>query len=411
MKAGRDAIARAVASADLHAFITLLEAPLPHGAGALSGMAMAVKDNIAMAGLPRTNGTRAFAARISDRDSTVVARLRAAGAEVIGTLNMHEGALGATTDNPFWGRCDNPIAPGHTPGGSSGGSAAAVAAGIVPASLGTDTMGSVRIPAAYCGLWGLKPTRGLVPVTGLSHLSWTLDAIGPIATTPVDLGAVLRSIAGADPDDPDSIEPPPGWDSPEALGSLRVGLPEWQSLAVCDPVVCDSFIAFLARLVTAGVSLAPVTIAGWSPGAVRRAGLLVAEAEAGHLIGAEIDANPDGFSKVFREAINFGRRAQGSKVAASYRTLHLAGIGARCALGGIQALILPTAPQRAFPHGHPAPVNQADYTALANAAGLPALAFPIPATDGGLPCSAQLIGPPFSDLTLISMAEQLTRMP
>lgn len=410
MKAGHHAIAQAVESSDLHAFITLLDAPLSHGTGALSGIAMAVKDNIAVAGLPRTDGTRAFAERISDRDATVVARLRAAGAEVIGTLNMHEGALGATTNNPFWGRCENPIARGHTPGGSSGGSASAVAAGIVPASLGTDTMGSVRIPAAYCGIWGLKPTRGLVPVTGLSPLSWTLDTIGPIAATPDGLAAVLRSIAGPDPDDPDSTEPPPGWDNPETSATLRIGLPEWQSLAACEPVVRDSFIAFLDHLVTANASLAPVTIAHWIPGALRRAGLLVAEAEAGHLIGAAIDANPEGFSKGFREAINFGRNAPGSKIAASYRMLHLAGIGVRRALGGLRAILLPTAPQRAFPHDQPAPANQADYTALANAAGLPAVAFPIPATDGGLPCSAQLIGPPFSDLALISLAEKLTRM-
>jgi aspartyl-tRNA(Asn)/glutamyl-tRNA(Gln) amidotransferase subunit A len=410
MTAGLDAIARARARADLHAFITLLDAPLPHGQGPLSGMAMAVKDNIAVGGLPRTDGTRGFAARISERDATVTARLRTWGAEIIGTLNMHEGALGATTDNPFWGRCENPLASGHTPGGSSGGSAAAVAAGLVPATLGTDTMGSVRIPAAYCGVWGLKPTRGLVPVTGLSHLSWTLDTIGPIAATPVALGAVLRCIAGPDPNDPDSAAPPPGWDAPAALAPLRLGLPDWQSLATCDPAVRDGFSAFIARLRATGVALAPVTVAGWSPGALRRAGLLVAEAEAGHLIGADIDANPQGFSEGFRQAIAFGRNASGSKVAAAYRALHLAGLGARNALAGVQAIILPTAPQRAFPHGQPAPANQADYTALANVAGLPAVAFPIPAPDGGLPCSAQLIGPPFSDLSLIALAEHLSRI-
>lgn len=404
---GAEAIARAKAMPELNAFITLLEAPLPAGNGALSGMAMAVKDNIAVAGLLRTDGTGAFADRVSERDATVVARLRAAGAEVIGTLNMHEGALGATTDNPFWGRCDNPLAPGHTPGGSSGGSAAAVAAGIVPATLGTDTMGSVRIPAAYCGIWGLKPTRGLVPVTGLSHLSWTLDTIGPLAAIPGDLARVLRVIAGPDADDPDSEAPPEGWDEAAAPGRIRLGLPDWGHLAACEVGVRDGFAAFLAQLEAAGVELVPDTVPGWSPGALRRAGLLVAEAEAGHLIGAEIDANPDGFSEGFRTAIGFGRNAPGSKVAAAYRSLHLAGRAAHRTLVGVDALILPTAPQRAFAHGHPAPANQADYTALANVAGLPALAFPIPAPDGGLPCSAQLIGPAFSDMALIAIAERL----
>jgi aspartyl-tRNA(Asn)/glutamyl-tRNA(Gln) amidotransferase subunit A len=405
MTAGAEAIARAKALPDLHAFITLLDAPLPAGAGPLSGMAVAVKDNIAVAGLPRTDGTRAFAGRVSESDAVVVARLRAAGAEVIGTLNMHEGALGATTDNPFWGRCDNPAAPGHTPGGSSGGSAAAVAAGIVPVSLGTDTMGSVRIPAAYCGIWGLKPTKGLVPVTGLSHLSWTLDTIGPLAAGPKDLARVLRVIAGPDAGDPDSVAAPGGWDAAAAPGRIRLGLPDWEQLAACEVAVRDRFRAFLARL--EGVELVPVTIPGWAPGALRRAGLLVAEAEAGHLVGAEIDANPEGFSAGFRAAIAFGRTAPGAKVAAAYRALHLAGIAARGAVAGVDALILPTAPQRAFAHGQPAPANQADFTALANVAGLPALAFPIPAPDGGLPCSAQLVGPAFSDLALIALAERL----
>jgi aspartyl-tRNA(Asn)/glutamyl-tRNA(Gln) amidotransferase subunit A len=409
MTPGQSAIARARARPELHAFITLLDEPLSHGDGPLSGLATAIKDNIAVAGLPRTDGTRAFADRISDRDATVVSRLRAAGAEVIGTLNMHEGALGATTDNPFWGRCDNPIAPGHTPGGSSGGSAASVAAGIVPATLGTDTMGSVRIPAAYCGIWGLKPTRGLVPVTGLSHLSWTLDTIGPIAATPSDLAAVLRAIAGYDPDDTESETPPPGWTSPEEP-QLRLGVPDWQHLAACEPAVRDSFANFLAKIGDAGVGLESVTIAHWSPGMLRRAGLLIAEAEAGHLIGDAIDATPDGFSEDFRRAIAFGRNAPGSRVAASYRTVHLAGRGARAALTGLDYLILPTSPQRAFLHGQPAPVNQADYTALANAAGLPALAFPIPALDGGPPCSAQLIGPAFSDLALVALAQRLAEM-
>ena len=123
-------------------------------AGALEGIPVAVKDNIDVAGLPTTDGTAFYVGRIATRDAGVVARLRAAGAVIVGKLNMHEGALGATTDNPFWGRCQNPAAPGHTLGGSSGGSAAAVAAGLVPLTLGTDTMGSVRIPAAYWGSGG-----------------------------------------------------------------------------------------------------------------------------------------------------------------------------------------------------------------------------------------------------------------
>jgi aspartyl-tRNA(Asn)/glutamyl-tRNA(Gln) amidotransferase subunit A len=138
----------------------------------LDGIPVALKDNIDVRAMPTTDGTAFFAARVAQADSEVAARLRAARAIILGKLNMHEGALGATTDNPFWGRCDNPALPGHTPGGSSGGSsggsAAAVAAGFVPIAIGTDTMGSVRIPAAYAGHWGLKPTPGRVPTGGCS---------------------------------------------------------------------------------------------------------------------------------------------------------------------------------------------------------------------------------------------------
>jgi aspartyl-tRNA(Asn)/glutamyl-tRNA(Gln) amidotransferase subunit A len=134
--------------------------------------------------------------------------------------------------------------------------------------------------------------------------------------------------------------------------------------------------------------------------------LLVAEAECGHLIGATLDTEPVGFSDAFRGAINYGRHAQGARIAAAYRIIAQAGSGARRALEGIDAILLPTAPQPAFKHGTPVPVNQADFTALANAAGLPAIAFPLPPSD--LPLSAQLIGPAFSEGRLIGLARALT---
>ncbi len=418
----RAALARAEEQRPLNAFITLLHESALEAArasdtrrangktlGPLDGIPVAVKDNIAVAGVPTTDGTLAFKDWIAATDATVITRLHNAGAVLIGTLNMHEGALGATTDNPFWGRCDNPAAPGHTPGGSSGGSAAAVAAGIVPITLGTDTMGSVRIPAAYCGLWGLKPTRGLIPVTGLSHLSWTLDSIGPIAANAADLSLALSVLAGFDATDPDSLPLPDGWSAFEPMPDLS-GV----NVAICAHTFCTdsaqvvhtAFQALLDRITAAGATLKPVEIAHWDATKLRRAGLLVSEAECGSLIGDVIDSHPDGFSDSFRAAINFGRNANGSRVAAAYRTLALAASGAYRALNGLDALLLPTAPQTAFPHGAEVPVNQADFTALANAAGLPAIAFPIPSA--GLPVSAQLIGPAFSDGKIIALAQAMS---
>jgi aspartyl-tRNA(Asn)/glutamyl-tRNA(Gln) amidotransferase subunit A len=383
--------------------------------GPLAGVPVVVKDNIAVAGLPLTDGTGRWRDRIAARDAGCVARLRAAGAVILGKANLHEGALGATTDNPHWGRAENPAAPGHSPGGSSGGSAVALAAGYAPLALGTDTMGSVRIPAAYCGLWALKPTRGLIGNSGLSHLSWTLDTIGPMATGAKDLMAALAVLAGPDPADPFSDARPLVPLRRDGLKGLILGLPAEADGVTLEPPLALAFAALCDRLRTAGVRLVPVSLAGWDPARLRRAGLLVAEAEAGSLIGAELDADEQaggaGFSPAFRAAVNFGRRAPGARLAEAWRRLALAGVAARWALSEVAAILMPTTPHQALPLGVAVPDSQADLTALANAAGLPAVAFPLPVTPGTRPVGAQLVGAPYADARLIALAGQMARLP
>lgn len=217
----------------------------------LDGIPVAVKDNIDVAGMISHSGTRYDFGGVAERDAGTVARLREAGAIVVGKLNMHEGALGATTDNPFWGRCENPAVPGHMPGGSSGGSGAAIAGELVPITLGTDTMGSVRIPAAYCGSWGLKPSKGLIGNSGLRYLAWYLDSIGPLAGNVDDLATSIEVLAGYDPKDPDSIPSPANWfrhaDTALPLDDVVIGHVESGSLSECEDAVLAAYDSALRK--------------------------------------------------------------------------------------------------------------------------------------------------------------------
>jgi aspartyl-tRNA(Asn)/glutamyl-tRNA(Gln) amidotransferase subunit A len=188
-----------------------------HHRGPLHGIPIAVKDNIFVAGKRTTMGSKIHADFIPDVDAGVTSRLADAAAVVVGKTNMHEYALGGTTDNPHWGTCRNPWDLTKTPGGSSGGSAVAVATGMAVAALGSDTSGSIRIPAALCGLVGFKPTYGRVSRFGVFPEAWTLDHVGPITRTVRDAALVLDAISGHDPRDPGSLHSPPT----RLAGSLR----------------------------------------------------------------------------------------------------------------------------------------------------------------------------------------------
>lgn len=180
-----------------------------HRRGPLHGIPTAVKDNIYISGKRTTMGSRIHGDFVPTADAGVTTRLARAGAVVVGKTNMHEYALGGTTDNPHWGTCRNPWNMTKTPGGSSGGSAVALATGMAAAALGTDTSGSIRIPAALCGIVGLKPTYGRVSRFGVFPEAWTLDHVGPMTRTVRDAALVLDVISGHDPRDPSSLRLPP----------------------------------------------------------------------------------------------------------------------------------------------------------------------------------------------------------
>jgi aspartyl-tRNA(Asn)/glutamyl-tRNA(Gln) amidotransferase subunit A len=379
----------------------------PTGSGPLSGLTLAVKDNVDVAGMPTTVGIAAYANRIATQDAPCVAGLRRAGATILGKVAMHEGALGATTDAPRL--CHNPLRPGFTPGGSSGGSGAAIAAGFADLAIGTDTMGSVRIPAAYCGVVGLKPTAGLVSRTGVVPLSPHLDHVGMLAATPRLAARGLEAMVADDPADPASRPVPDGWRAvprqPPTITGLRIGLPQPVLSAPMEDAVRTAWNAAGARLGDLGAIIEPVPVPGWDPSPTRRAGLLWIEAEAAALHEGLID-DPAAASPAFRAALDYGRKLTGIRLARARFRLDEARAGILRALDSCDVLLMPTAPQRAFAHGTPVPPDQADFCAIANVAGLPALALPWPAE--GLPASVQLLGRPHAEALLVSLAEALS---
>src|SRR6185295_1822211 len=176
--------------------------------GPLHGIPIALKDNIDTAGIRTTAASGVFKDRVPTEDAEVVARLKKAGAILLGKLNLHEFALGGTSAVTYFGPVHNPWALDHVPGGSSGGSAAAIAADLCIAALGTDTGGSIRIPASLCGIVGFKPTYGRVSNRGVIPMSWTLDHVGPMCKTVEDAALMLAGIAGYDDSDPSSVNIP-----------------------------------------------------------------------------------------------------------------------------------------------------------------------------------------------------------
>ena len=372
-------------------------------ARALEGLAIAVKDNIDVAGMRTSAGMAVLRdSPPAQADNPAVAGLRAAGAIILGKLNMHEAALGADNDNPHFGACHNPHRPGFTPGGSSGGSGAAVAAGLCGAALGTDTMGSVRIPASYCGVFGLKPTWGAVSTRGTVPLCRRLDHIGPLARSARDLGVLLKAMAGFDPDCAQSRSIAFSASRP---GPLRIGVVDVGDTVEIDADVQRAFEAGLQGMLQLGhrrVSLPPPA---FPSGQARRAGLLMCEAEllVEHT-GAWRDRR-DGFSPLLAKLMGWAEARSAAELAAAEQLVDQAQVQLQQWLRDCDVVLMPTTPQRAFAFGSPVPANQADLTAYANMAGNPALSVPLPVDADELPVGMQLIGHRGDDLQLVALAD------
>lgn len=385
-----------------------------HAVGPLAGVPMAHKDMIYRRGREATCGSRVLADHVPDTTATVLRRLDAAGAIDCGTLNMAELAYNPTGHNPHTGHVRNPWNPAHMPGGSSSGSGAAVAAGAVFAALGSDTGGSIRFPAACCGVTGIKPTLGRVPRTGTLGLCASLDTIGPIARTARDCAIVLAAIGGADPADPHSLaQPVPDWMATLDAGAegLRVGVVP----ATLVEGVDDAIAATLADTLTAWratgarvVELVPPDLATLHTLAVT---VLLAEAAAAQ--GHWLDSHPEALTPVTAISLRKGRDIAPSAYREaldrrpSCRDAFCAEVFARC-----DAVLLPILPM---------PVPTLDetewgadtrgrliarlmrHTPAINYLGLPALALPCGFDARGLPIGHQLVGRPFDEGTLFRL--------
>lgn len=382
----------------LRALIALAPQQAASGHSALAGTSFGAKDNIDVAGLPTAGGLRALA-RTASTDAPVVARLRAAGLHCVGKLNMHPLALGATNHNPDYGDCIHPQHPGHTPGGSSGGSATAVAAGLCSIALGSDTMGSVRIPAAYCGVVGFKPSHESLGLTGVMPLSRQLDHLGVLARRVEDVTAAMRIMA-------------PQLPSPAARGA------RWRVGVVRDAAECGASAEVMRAHEDAVRVLAnrkeiewvDVQLAHLPLDAVRRSGLLLCEAELHALVAPLLGQDPCPLPADLQAMMRFIEGKSALDLGRAVARIAQAAESLESLSAGLDALLLPTAPQTSFPMDAKVPSNQADFTALANANGAPALSLPVPVALGELPVGLQLIGHRGHDLALLELAASVESM-
>ncbi|WP_445784642.1 amidase [Sphingorhabdus sp.] len=375
-----DALVRA--NAPLNAF-TDFDGSAEGGGGALAGLTVGVKANIAVAGMPWTAGCEVYRGRVAPKDAAVVTKLRAAGAAIIGMLNMEEAALGAKTDNPWFGKTQNPHKTGYTPGGSSGGSGSAVAAGLCDIALGTDTMGSVRIPAAYCGVYGFKPAQTSVSQEGLELAEEWLDCIGPLARS-LDL---LESAARVMTDFGDG----------DAASGPLVTLAE--TGVDCELEVIEKF-RDVIRL--AGSEIAVAQLAH-PLSRIRFAGFIkTSKAMAAHFA----DAGQDKLSANLQKLLTYGPKRSDADWAEDQAILAETAQAVQDIVAKHAAIILPTAPQGAFSHSEDAPANQADYTCLANIANLPAISLPMGVDDAGMPLGLQIVGRTGHEADLFQLARE-----
>jgi len=385
--------------------------------GPLQGIPVAVKDVFCTKGVRTTCGSKVFADHVPDHDAAVVEKLAEAGAVLIGKTNMHELAYGISSSNPHFGVVRNPRDVERIPGGSSGGSGAAVASGMVFMALGSDTGGSIRIPASFCGTVGLKPTFGRVSRYGVMPLDFSLDHMGPLTRSVRDAAVTLEALAGFDPrDDTSSREPVPNYLPPEdpSLGGLRIGLPENFYFDGLDPAVAAAVRRMAQTAESLGARVTGVRVPDIA--ALNTISRIILYAEASALMEPYL-ARREQFGADVLALLEQGRFLPATDYVNAQRLRRIKQQEFRAVFKQVDLLLTPTTPTAA-PRigqttleidGHLEDVRLASTRLVRgiNALGLPALSMPCGLDRQGLPLGMQIIGRPFEEALILRVAAAL----
>jgi aspartyl-tRNA(Asn)/glutamyl-tRNA(Gln) amidotransferase subunit A len=378
----------------------------------LHGIPLAHKDIVATKGIKTTCASKVLKDQVPDYDAAVIERLRAAGSVLLGKLNMNEFAT--ITPSPHFGRVNNPWNLERNPGGSSSGSGVAVAAGLCAGSLGTDTGGSIRIPAAFCGIVGLKATHGRISLFGVTPLSWSLDHIGPMTRTVQDAALMLQALAGHDPRDLGSSEASVSDYTTKltgALKGLRLGVPSRFFPEYTDPEVKRAFDAAVKVLAGLGVQLEEVTLPGLDDAWPIAQVIMNGEANVWH--EPYLQKQAEDYAPQVRKFLERGKSTLATDYVKARRAQARLRQEMRAACAQIDALLTPG--ELIPPPAHDARSVMIDgretslmnalisATCLFNVTGQPALTIPCGFTTGGLPIALQIVGKHFDEATVLQV--------
>jgi aspartyl-tRNA(Asn)/glutamyl-tRNA(Gln) amidotransferase subunit A len=372
--------------------------------GPLHGIPLAIKDLFDVRGVATTAGSPLLKHNVAAEDAFVIERLREAGAIFLGKLNMHEWALGVTGVNPHFGPSRNPWNTAYITGGSSSGSGAALAAGLCYGSLGSDTGGSIRIPASLCGIVGLKPTYGRVSVRGVIPLAWSLDHVGPMGRCVDDVAALFDAINVYDTNDPyaqlaANFQP--------LTSNFRIGIPDDYFFSDLHPETEAAYRVAIKTLGGIGFELHGVALPGFEVSEKASAKILLAEAAAYHQEHIERHAEQIGSDVLTR--FQWGLEVTGVEYALARRTQVEWRHKLMQLFESIDALVLPATPFPATPIDESDPValsrgNLTRFTRMVNLTGNPALVLPCGRTTSGLPIGLQIVGAHWQEETILHIA-------